>query len=85
VQSRAYKERPTLTRIFLAALSALIGLNLAVRAQERPKTYFPGLGEFMARIQVTHAKLWLAGQARNWELADDGLGEMKETFSDVQD
>ena len=77
--------KPPLTPIFLAALSALIGLNLAVWAQERPKTYFPGLGEFMARIQVTHAKLWLAGQARNWELADYELGEMKETFSDVQD
>jgi hypothetical protein len=75
----------TVSPLFVAALSALIGLSLTVRAQERPKSYFPGLGEFMARIQVTHAKLWLAGEARNWELADYELGEMKETFSDVQD
>jgi hypothetical protein len=39
-------------------------------AQELPKTYLSGLGEFMGRIQVDHAKLWLAGQARNWELAE---------------
>jgi hypothetical protein len=53
--------------------------------QELPKSYIPGLGEFMGRIQVDHAKLWLAGEARNWELADYELTEMKEVFSDVQD
>src|ERR1700737_2796671 len=49
-------------------------------AQELPKTYLPGLGEFMGRIQVDHAKLWLAGQARNWELADYELTGLKEGF-----
>jgi hypothetical protein len=51
----------------------------ATTAPDTPKSYFPGLGEFMARIQTNHAKLWLAGEARNWELAE------KEVFSDVQD
>src|SRR6516225_9130903 len=54
-------------------------------AQELPKSYLPGLGEFMGRIQTDHAKLWLAGQARNWELAAYQLNELKEVFSDVQD
>src|SRR6516164_11399895 len=54
-------------------------------APELPKSYFPGLGEFMGRIQVDHAKLWLAGQARNWELAGYQLNELKEVLSDVQD
>src|SRR5215470_10986377 len=53
--------------------------------QELPKTYLPGLGEFMGRIQADHAKLWLAAEARNWELADYELTELKEVFSDVQD
>jgi hypothetical protein len=53
--------------------------------QELPKSYIPGLGEFMGRIQTDHAKLWLAGQARNWELAGYQLTELKEVFSDVQD
>src|SRR5437870_13571807 len=52
---------------------------------ELPKTYVRGLGEFMGRIQVDHAKLWLAGEARNWELAGYQLSELKEVFSDVQD
>jgi hypothetical protein len=39
----------------------------------------------MGRIQTDHAKLWLAGEARNWELAEYQLGELKEVFSDVQD
>ncbi len=54
-------------------------------AQELPKSYVPDLGDFMGRIQVNHAKLWLAGEARNWELADYQLTELKEVFSDVQD
>src|SRR5947199_10244165 len=37
--------------------------------EDKPSSYVPGLGEFMGRIQVDHAKLWLAGEARNWELA----------------
>ena len=39
----------------------------------------------MGRIQVDHAKLWLAGDARNWDLAGYQLGELKEVFADVQD
>ena len=57
----------------------------AVPSQEFPKAYVPGLGEFMGRIQVDHAKLWLAGEARNWELAEYQLTELQEVFSDVQD
>jgi hypothetical protein len=57
----------------------------ATPAQDLPKTYLPGLGEFMARIQADHAKLWLSADARNWELADYELTELKEVFSDVQD
>jgi hypothetical protein len=52
---------------------------------QSPRNYIPGLGEFMGRIQVDHAKLWLAGEARNWELADYQLDELKEVLSDVQD
>jgi hypothetical protein len=57
----------------------------AVPSQELPKTFVPGLGEFMGRIQVDHAKLWLAGEARNWQLAEYQLTELKEVFSDLQD
>jgi hypothetical protein len=39
----------------------------------------------MGRIQADHAKIWLAGEARNWELAGYQLGELKEVLSDVQE
>jgi hypothetical protein len=46
--------------------------------------YRPGLGEFMSGIQVHHAKLWFAGTAANWKLADFEVGEIKETLDDVE-
>lgn len=46
--------------------------------------YRPGLGEFMSGIQVHHAKLWFAGNAENWKLANFEIGEIKETLDDVE-
>src|SRR5512146_1212403 len=48
-----------------------------------PEAYVPGLGEIMTLQQMRHAKLWLAGQAGNWELADYELDELGEGFDDV--
>src|ERR1700761_6393190 len=46
--------------------------------------YKPGLGEFMSGIQVHHAKLWFAGTAANWQLANFEIGEIKETLGDIE-
>ena len=43
----------------------------------------PGLGEIMTLQQLRHIKLWFAGRARNWPLADYELGELNEGFEDV--
>jgi hypothetical protein len=45
--------------------------------------YEPGLGELMSLNQMRHAKLWFAGQTRNWKLADYELDELEEGFADV--
>lgn len=50
---------------------------------EPAKPYEPGLVEFMAHVQSHHAKLWLAGNARNWELADYQADELKELLEDI--
>ena len=50
-----------------------------------PKTYVPGLEQFMNVILTEHNKLWFAAKARNWRLADYQLGEIKEVMGDVQD
>ena len=49
------------------------------------KTYKPGLGEFMAGIQLHHAKLWFAGQNQNWPLADFEIHEIGESLDDINE
>ncbi len=44
----------------------------------------PGLGEIMALQQMRHIKLWFAGNAANWPLADYEIGELGEGFDDVR-
>jgi hypothetical protein len=43
----------------------------------------PGLGEIMTLQQLRHIKLWFAGHAGNWPLADYEIGELGEGFDDV--
>ena len=45
--------------------------------------YEPGLGEIMAHQQMRHIKLWFAGRARNWPLADYEIDELKDGFDAV--
>jgi len=65
----------------LVAAGLIAGAVLApfnARSQEPPK-----IGEIMALQQMRHIKLWFAGRARNWPLADYELDELKEGFDDV--
>jgi len=84
-------------RLFAAALALLV-LPLAAYSQTPPaspqpaaapaavpKAYIPGLEQFMNVILTEHNKLWFAAKARNWELANYELGEIKEVMGDVQD
>jgi hypothetical protein len=45
--------------------------------------YEPSLGDIMARQQMRHIKLWFAGRARNWPLADYEVDRLKGGFEDV--
>jgi hypothetical protein len=54
----------------------------AAPAQDEP--YQPGLGEIMSLQQMRHIKLWFAGSAGNWRLADYEIGELGEGFDDVK-
>ena len=48
------------------------GVATNVKAPAAPvESYAPGLGDFMtAYVQPHHIKLWLAGNAGHWRLAD---------------
>jgi hypothetical protein len=65
-------------------LAATLALLLPLAAQAQPKEPFtPGLGEIMSLQQMRHLKLWFAGQAGNWPLADYELDELKEGYEDI--
>ena len=67
--------------VWLAGI-AIAAAPITVLAQTE-KPYTPGLVEFMLTVQSHHAKLWLAGTARNWDLADYQLDELKELLEEI--
>ncbi len=69
--------------IIAAASAAFIASALFASAQEAKEPYAPGLGEFMTATQLRHAKLWFAGQAKNWDLAAYEVDELKEGLTDA--
>jgi len=68
-------------RFVIAALVLMAPVALAAQPAKEP--YAPGLGEFMAATQLRHAKLWFAGQAKNWDLAAYEIDEIKEGLEDA--
>jgi hypothetical protein len=83
-------------KLFAAAVlaAALLGHQQA-SAEDKPASpnmagmpmeehHTPGLGEIMSVQQMRHIKLWFAGNAANWPLADYEMGELGEGFDDVK-
>jgi hypothetical protein len=67
----------------LAVLAVALVLPLSTARSEPKEPFTPGLGEIMTLQQMRHLKLWYAGQAGNWPLADYELDELKEGFEDI--
>ena len=65
------------------AIATLAFLLPATAQAEQKEPYSPGLGEIMTLQQMRHLKLWFAGQAGNWPLADYELDELKEGYEDI--
>jgi hypothetical protein len=82
--------------IVVVVVAAAMLVPQAMRAQDKPappasaaampaeEPYQPGLGEIMALQQMRHIKLWFAGNAANWPLADYEMDELGEGFDDVK-
>jgi hypothetical protein len=72
-----------LASVAVAAFS--IGLSaIAAEDAKKPEPYVPGLGEFMtSAVQPHHIKIWMAGKAGNWPLAEYEAKELRETFEDI--
>jgi hypothetical protein len=71
--------------VAILVASALLTAGFAARAEDTPAPAadVPGLGEIMTLQQLRHIKLWFAGRAGNWPLADYEVGELNEGFEDV--
>ena len=63
--------------------AGLLVLGSACRRAPQAETYTPGLGEIMTLQQMRHTKLWLAGEAGNWDLAAYEIKELGEGFDDI--
>jgi len=74
--------RPT---VAILVASTLLTAAFAAKAEDAPAPAadVPGLGEIMTLQQLRHIKLWFAGRAGNWPLADYEVGELNEGFEDV--
>ncbi len=58
--------------------------NVQILVPEKNQNiYTPGLGEIMTVTQMRHSKLWFAGKAANWKLAEYELFELQEGFDDA--
>ena len=82
--SSLFVKDASMRKSVVAAMTALAIAGASQEATSEPgQSYTPGLVEFMMHVQSHHAKLWLAGNARNWELADYQLDELKELLEDI--
>ncbi|MDD4915476.1 MAG: hypothetical protein PHW13_10645 [Methylococcales bacterium] len=68
--------------VLLAAGSFL--LSGCVSQYAELNAYVPGIGEIMGQqIAMRHIKLWYAGMAQNWALAEYEIKELEEGFDEV--
>jgi hypothetical protein len=74
------KRWTAFTLAFLLTTGVAFGQQMAA---PEPQKYTPALGEFMLNAQARHAKLWFAGSANNWELAEYLIDELKEGLEDA--
>src|SRR3954470_13810119 len=79
---RGRLRRTPMIRIAITAAALALALPLAASAEPK-EPFTPGLGEIMTLQQMRHLKLWFAGQAGNWPLADYELDELKEGFEEI--
>ena len=62
---------------------AIAGCLLAVSVSSAEEANDANIGDIMASQQERHLKLWFAGRAGNWPLADYEIGKLKDGFDDV--
>jgi hypothetical protein len=77
------KFAPALIASLLAAVPASAQAQDTSAQGAAAESYEPNIGDIMAQQQERHLKLWFAGNAGNWPLADYEIGKLKDGFDDV--
>jgi hypothetical protein len=67
----------------VAALKAEVEALKAARSASPAVVEGPELGAQMLELQIRHARLWQAGEAQNWLLAQFQLAELRESFAGI--
>ncbi len=74
--------------VLILALAMAHSVVAAEKQSEQPpgqqQPYTPSLAVVMELIQVSHFKLWLAGNLRNWPLTEYQLLQMRATLQDAR-
>ena len=72
------------TKAVLVVAATLLAIPFAhAEDQSVGESSEPSIGDIMAQQQERHIKLWFAGRAANWPLADYELDKLKGGFDDV--
>ena len=67
----------------IAALRTEIEALKAAKPAAAAPAEGPELGAQMLELQIRHARLWQAGQARNWVLTQFQLAELRESLAGI--
>jgi len=67
----------------VAALGAEIEALKSARPGAAEPAEGPELGAQMLELQIRHARIWQAGEAENWMLAQFQLAELRESFAGI--
>ena len=78
------KYRPVVTLLALAISCSAVAAEEQSEQNSQRQNYVPSLAVAMQLIQLSHFKLWLAGNLRNWRLAEYELSQMKTTLQDAK-
>jgi len=69
----------------LAELKAQVAALQAAPKAPAAAAAGPELGAQMLELQIRHARLWQAGEAQNWMLAQFQLAELRESMAGIEE
>jgi hypothetical protein len=77
-------NRNIIVKIFASLLAAIVCLAVAnAHSEDAAEPKEMSIGDIMTQQQQRHIKLWFAGHAGNWPLADYEIDKLKDGFDSL--